>query len=542
MTEPVSSGIRLLILEDVPEDAELEERALRDAGLSFLSRRVDTHADFVAALDSFHPDLIIADYNLPDIDGLTAVRLVRQRDAELPVVLVTGVLEDEAAVAVVKAGANDFVRKDRLARLPLAVEGALAVAANQRALRQSRQEIEDLYNHAPVGHHSVDRDLTIVLINDTELAWLGYRRDEVVGKMRFVDLLTPDSAAKVVQQSFPQLLETGSFHDVELDLVRKDGTILPALLNSTSVAGPDGSFVRSRTTVYDNTRLKAAEEQQRRLQAELDQSRRLEAVGQLSAGIAHDFNNVLQGIMSNLELVDDDLEVSPAARENIGSAVRLAEQAGELIHNLLYFARKQLLVPHEVDLDEFLNRFQRLLSRTLDPRIRIEVASEPGLAPVWVDARHLQTALLNLAINSRDAMPSGGNLRIEALGNYAAAASGQVGAGADAGSADRRRRWTDRCAIIRVSDTGTGIAPKDLSRVCEPFFSTKGLKGTGLGLSMVHGFAKQSGGDLRISSAPGKGTSVEIWLPMAPSQPGAEPALANSYRLPSVNRSVLSSM
>ena len=215
-------------------------------------------------------------------------------------------------------------------------------------------------------------------------------------------------------------------------MVRKDGTILPVLLNSTSVTDPDGNFVRSRTTVYDNSRLKAAEEQHRKLQAELDQSRRLEAIGQLTAGIAHDFNNVLQGIMSNLELVDDDIEVPAATREYVGTAVRLAEQAGELVHNLLSFARKQILLPHEVDLDDFLNRFQRLLSRTLDPRVRIDVVTDPGLAPVWVDARHLQTALLNLAINARDAMPSGGNLRIEAFGNRAAAASGPAGAGADA--------------------------------------------------------------------------------------------------------------
>ncbi len=521
MTEPVSSGIRLLILEDVPEDAELEERALRDAGISFLSRRVDTHADFLDALESFHPDLIITDYNLPDIDGMTAVRLIRERDADVPVVLVTGVLEDEAAVAVVKAGATDYVRKDRLARLPIAVETALAAAAEHRDLRQSRHEIEDLYNNAPCGYHSVNRDLTIVAMNDTELGWLGYQRDEVVGKLRIVDLLTPDDAAKLVRQSFPRLVETGAVHDVELDLIRKDGTRLPGLWNSTSITGPDGSFIRSRTTVYDNTRLKAAEEQQRRLQAELDQSRRLEAIGQLSAGIAHDFNNALQGIMANLELVDDDIEVPAATREYVATAVRLAEQAGELVHNLLYFARKQLLLPHEVDLDDFLNRFKRLLSRTLDPRVLIDVKSEPGLAPVWVDARHLQTALLNLAINSRDAMPSGGHLRIEAFGNCA----GAEGPDADAeGLVGRRSRRQDGCAVIRVSDTGTGIASKDLARVCEPFFSTKGVKGTGLGLSMVHGFAKQSGGDLRISSEPGKGTSVEVWLPLVRSHAGVEPA------------------
>jgi PAS domain S-box-containing protein len=529
MANPLTPDIRLLILEGVPEDAELEERVLRDAGISFLSLRVATRADFIEALDSFHADLIVTGDNLTDIDGLTAVRLVQQRDAELPVVLVTGALGDEAAVAVVKAGATDFVLKDGLARLPIAVERALAAAANQRALRQSRQDIENLYNNAPIGYHSVNRDLTIVAMNDTELRWLGYRRDEVVGKLRLVELLTPDSASKVDQQSFPCLLEKGAFHDVELDLVRKDGTILPVLLNSTSITDPDGNFVRSRTDVYNNSRFKAAEQQQGKLQAELDQSRRLEAIGQLSAGIAHDFSNVLQGIMSNLELVDDDIEVPATTREYVASAVRLTEQAGELVRNLLYFARKQILLPHEVDLDDFLSRFQRLATRTLDPRVRIEVVTDPGLAPVWVDARHLQTALLNLAINARDAMPSGGNLRIEAFGNCLAHTSGPAGTGADAeGLVGRHSRRSDRCNVIRVSDTGTGIAPKDLARVCEPFFSTKGVNGTGLGLSMVHGFAKQSGGDLRIFSEPGKGTSVEVWLPVVVSQADAARSLTES--------------
>ena len=193
-------------------------------------------------------------------------------------------------------------------------------------------------------------------MNDTELAWLGYRRDDVVGKMRIVDLLTPSSATKMVQEAFPRLLATGLVRDVELDMVRKDGTILPTLFGSTSVTDPDGSFVRSRTTVYDVSRLKEAEQRERNLRSQLDQSRRLEALGQLTAGVAHDFNNLLQGIMANLELVDDDIGVPPATREYVGSALRLAEQGGELTHNLLSFARKQLLSPSEVDLGDFLRQ------------------------------------------------------------------------------------------------------------------------------------------------------------------------------------------
>jgi signal transduction histidine kinase len=162
-------------------------------------------------------------------------------------------------------------------------------------------------------------------------------------------------------------------------------------------------------------------------------------------------------------------------------------------------------VPKVLDLSEFLREFRDLVSHTLDPRIHIVIESQPGLAPVWIDPAHLRTAMLNLAINARDAMPSGGTLRIEALGKNGAAAGGTNGG------------KPDRFAVIRVSDTGTGITPENLVKVCEPFFSTKGLNGTGLGLSMVYGFVKQSGGDLHIASEPGVGTSVEIALPFTAS-------------------------
>ena len=260
-----TAPLRLLILEDVPEDAELEQRVLRRAGIAVEAQTVTGRADFVAALATFQPDLIIVDYNLPDLDGLTAVKLVRERDAIVPVLLVTGTLEDEAAVAVVKAGATDYVRKDRLARLPLAAEMAMAGAAAARerrdaeiARRATAEEIEDLYNHAPCGYHALNSDGVIVMINDTELRWLGYRREEVVGRMHMTQLLTPASA-RLFHEAFPRFLATGEIHNLEYELVRKDGTTFHALLNATTVTNPDGSFARSRTTLNDITQIKQAE-------------------------------------------------------------------------------------------------------------------------------------------------------------------------------------------------------------------------------------------------------------------------------------------
>jgi signal transduction histidine kinase len=229
---------------------------------------------------------------------------------------------------------------------------------------------------------------------------------------------------------------------------------------------------------------------ERDLQAQLRQAHRMEAIGQLCAGVAHDFNNLLQGIISHLELVDDDIVPLPT-RGKIGTAIRLAEQGGALVQQLLSFARKQLLLPQDIDLHDFLEDFHRLLSRTLDPRIRIRLRIAPGLKTLWADPNHLRSALLNVTINARDAMLSGGNLILEA--EYEGSSEDSV--------------------VFRITDTGCGIAPDDLPRVCEPFFSTKSLNGTGLGLSMVHGFAKQSGGDLRIASELGRGTCVEMSLP-----------------------------
>ena len=287
--------IRLLILEDVPEDAELEERVLRRSGMAVEIHRVSARQEFVTALDTFCPDLFLLDYKLPDIDGLTAVKLIRERDQEAPIVLVTGVLQDEAAIEVVKAGPNDYIRKDRMARLPVAVQTALAAAAARRerrdamrAVEQSAHDFADLYNNAPCGYHSVDAELTIVSINNTELAWLGYARDELVGKKRVTDLLTPSSATRLKQQAFPCLLEAGEIQGFEAEMVRKDGTTFQVLMNSTCVTDPDRKFVRSRTTVQDISRLKAAEQREHQSAA--------------------DFRNVLYSTQCAMIFLDRDLQ------------------------------------------------------------------------------------------------------------------------------------------------------------------------------------------------------------------------------------------
>jgi PAS domain S-box-containing protein len=374
----------------------------------------------------------------------------------------------------------------------------------------------DVFHHVAIGIAIIDPTSgTIRFSNEALAAMHGMQLDEMQGS-DWLDLCAPDQRERV-----PKLVAeaTSVGHmDFEADHIRKDGSIFPTRIHITSVSEVDGKTHYYIAAAQDIT-------PERQLKSELEQSSRLEAIGQLTAGIAHDFNNLLQAIMANLEMVGDEIEVAPAIRECVDTAVRLAEQGGHLAHDLLAFARKQLLSPIDVDLGDFLNRFRLLLTRTLGSRIQIDVITEPGLAPVWIDARYLQTAPLNLAINARDAMPKGGNLRIEALRSGDAATSCPIGTA----SYSRRLVQTAHlrrncCTVIRVSDTGTGIAPQNMAKLCEPFFSTKGMNGTGLGLSMVHGFVKQSGGELLITSEPGKGTCVEVWLPQPAVNAGAAPA------------------
>jgi PAS domain S-box-containing protein len=366
-------------------------------------------------------------------------------------------------------------------------------AARVRATEELRRWY-DTFQHISIGVALNDpKSNTLIIANPACTAMHRIPMNEIVG-MSVFDLYTPAE-----RQRIDELKVTSDRYgqvDYEADCLRKDGSIFPARIHNTSVRAQNDELLYRIVTIQDITK-------ERQLEAELRQAQRLEAIGQLSAGVAHDFNNILQAIMSNLELVEDDVGVPPATAEKVGTAVRLAEEGAELTQQLLSFARKQALRPHRIDLGSFLEDFRSMMVRSLDPRITIDLAVESGIS-VWADKSHLWNALMNLAINARDAMPAGGNLRIEASACPTAATRELV-----EGS-------PEESAVLRLTDTGTGIPPEHLSRVCDPFFSTKGLNGTGLGLSMVHGFAQQSGGALRINSEVGKGTCVALWLPLAP--------------------------
>jgi len=259
--------------------------------------------------------------------------------------------------------------------------------------------------------------------------------------------------------------------------------------------------------------------QRSRAEAQLYQSQRLEALGQLTGGVAHDFNNLLTVVSGNLQMLEERVAADALSANLVKAAMRATGRGADLTRKLLAFARRQTLQPRAIDVRQLLASLADILRRTLGTNIDVRSAVADGVPPVKADPGLLDTALLNLAVNSRDAMPGGGTLT---LGATLADLRGDS-AGGDDGLAP------GRYVLISVTDTGAGMDPEVQARAFEPFFTTKeGGKGSGLGLSLVYGFAKQSGGHVHAASAPGHGTTISLYLPVdeaaraQPPSPGAE--------------------
>jgi PAS domain S-box-containing protein len=255
-----------------------------------------------------------------------------------------------------------------------------------------------------------------------------------------------------------------------------------------------------------------------RLEEQLRQSQKLEAVGQLTGGIAHDFNNLLTIIVCNLDLMKELPKIPPSAMQSIDLALNAALRGADLTRRLVAFARSQALVPQTFSLNDRVRATVDLLHRTLGEQIEIKLVLEPELWSAMADPSQFESALVNLAINARDAMNQNGRLTIETSNSHL--------------DADYVRNNPDvavgEYALLCVSDTGCGMTPEVMARAFEPFFTTKAAKGSGLGLSMVYGFARQSKGHVKIYSEPGRGTTIRLYLPRA----AAKPAVAAGAQKP----------
>ena len=375
----------------------------------------------------------------------------------------------------------------------------------EREARRSQEDYRTLYLRTPVMLHSIDRRGNVINVSDFWLEQMGYQRHEVIGR-KSSDFLTEASRKYNVEIGLPALMQGGAVRQVPLQLVRKDGTVFDVLTNSLAECDKAGVFLRSLAVSFDVTDWKRAETQ-------LRQAQKMEAIGQLTGGIAHDLNNLLTVILANLERAEMVRGDAGRLARAIAGAQRGADRAAALTSQLLSFSRRQPLAPHAVDVGRLLARLSDLLRRTLGEAIEIETATSGELWPAFCDPGQLESALVNLAVNARDAMRARGRLTIEADNSLLDEDYARTHAEVKPGE----------YVMLAVTDTGCGMTPDIVERAFEPFFTTKPEgKGTGLGLSQVFGFAKQSNGHVRLYSEPDQGTTVRLYLPRAPA--GAVPA------------------
>ena len=377
-------------------------------------------------------------------------------------------------------------------------------AAEDR-LRESEQRYRSLFDHHPDAIYSFDGEGRFVSANAACEGLTGYRIDELIGSP-FLPLVVPEDRQRALDQF--RIAISGRATSYEESIIHKSGRRIDVAITKLPIV-VDGRVVGIYGIAKDLTA-------RRELEARLQQAQRMEAVGRLAAGIAHDFNNLLTIIQSCASLIAQELQPATQLRADAEEILTASRRASELTQQLLAFSRRQILQPQRLNVNQQISAFANTLRRVVGGHITVETVLAADAWPVFADAGQLERVLMNLGVNARDAMPNGGTLRVRtdnvAL-DYAAAEKAGVAPGA--------------YVRVVVEDTGTGIEPSVLPKIFEPFVTTKppGF-GTGLGLATVYGIVEQTGGAIRVDSAPGKGSRFSVFLPRADEQPGRTSAVA----------------
>ncbi len=483
--------LRVLILEDVRADAELVVHELRRAGFAPDWRMAATEADYLTALE-LPPEIIFADYRLPGFDAMAALRLLQQRGLDVPFIVVTGYIEEDA-LECMKAGATDYLLKDRLARLGQVVENAL----EQRALREARRQAEaalhataerlaGIVSSAMDAIVAFDSANQITLFNRAAEQAFQCTAAEALG--RPIDQFLPGwTAAQEHQTASPGPI--GQPAPRAMQARRADGQEFP--IEASISRANDGSGGSTTLILRDVTEVRRARER-------VEESERLRALGEMASGIAHDFNNMLAIILGRCELLlglMPGLDVAPRLSPHLEVVRQAARDGEETVKRLQTFSgisRRPSVGAMEVgavlrDVLEFTRPRWRDRAQQTGVTIDVSVDDEP-LPPLMGNPSELREVLVNMLFNAVDALPHGGTITL-------------------------RARHVGDTVQVQVVDTGTGMADEVRRRVFDPFFSTKGTRGAGLGLSMSYGIVARLGGRIEVDSAPGRGTAFTIMLP-----------------------------
>jgi signal transduction histidine kinase len=514
----------ILNVDDADAARYAKSRLLTRAG--YLVVDAATGADALRLTEEHSPDLVLLDVKLPDIDGMEVCRRIKAREAGVLVLQTSATFTASGdRVRSLDGGADSYLAQPaEPEELLAAVRALLRLRSAENALRESEKRLRLAQQAADIGVWDWNIASNRVGWSDRQWQLFGAAPvpdDQVQALWR--SRLHPDDQHRVEAALAAAIADPAAAFDTEYRVV-VDGGVRWLIGRGEVVRGPLGNAVRMVGVNIDITARKDIEAELERLVQvrtrereevliKLHESQKLEVLGQITGGVAHDFNNLLMTVLSSLDMLRKRLPPDVRMLRLLDNAVQGAERGAALTQRMLAFARRQDLKPEAVDVAALVSGMEDLLRRSLGPGVRIEMDFPAGIRPARVDANQLELALLNLAVNARDAMPAGGRLVVR--GCIATVAAGHGPPELPAGD----------YVQIAVTDTGVGMDAETRRRATEPFFTTKGPgKGTGLGLSMIHGLAGQSGGAVQIDSEPGAGTTVSIWLPVSPQHEPERPA------------------
>jgi signal transduction histidine kinase/DNA-binding NarL/FixJ family response regulator len=510
--------LRALIVEDSPEDAELTLGALRRGGYELVWERVETREAMLSALRDREWDVVLSDYHLPAFSALGALATLQESGRDLPFIIASGTIGEDVAVEALKAGADDFVVKGRLARLIPAIERGMRDAEGRRRHREAEGELARSARLLRLVVDSVP-DRVAVVDADGRLALRNAADEQLASR----------ASADAVASAWPQ--QAGLFLSDrttpcppdQLPLVRAlrgdavDGAVLferdersPQgtwlTVNARPVREGDGRIVGAVAVARDTTRERQAQEQ-------LLQSERMASVGVLAAGLAHEINNPLAAVVANVELCISQIG---GLRERIGEteavevlasledAREASQRMRQILKDLKVFSRGEDERPGSIDVARTLDSAIRMASNEIRHRAEL-VRLYQAVPPAQGNESRLGQVFLNLLVNAAQAIPEGRAADNEIRASVGAAADGRI--------------------MVEIRDTGTGMAPDIVQRLFTPFFTTKPVGvGTGLGLSICHRIVGSMGGEIIVESEVGKGTAFRVLLPATPERTPARPA------------------
>jgi two-component system, cell cycle sensor histidine kinase and response regulator CckA len=493
--------LRILFVENSDQDIALVLAELGRGGYEPVIEQVMTAEAMRTALDEKTWDIILCDHTLPEFNSWEALRLFKESNLDIPFIIVSGTINEELAAQALRSGAHDYLDKNNLVRLVPTVGRELhQIELRQKhrdaeeAFRKSEAQLRSIVETTPECVKIIDRDGLLVEMNK---AGLDMVECDNLGSLKgtcVYPIIAPD-----YRDAFQELNEKvcqGGRGTLQFELVGLRGTRRTMETHAVPIPGPDGTLCQLAITRDITARLN--------LEAQLRQAQKMESVGHLAGGIAHDFNNILTVIQGHSTLMLSSETLKPTERDAAQQISLAAERAANLTRQLLTFSRRQIIQTRALDLNEVVGQLSKMLQRLLGEDICLHVNYAATLPPIFADQGMIEQIMMNLAVNSRDAMPKGGHLTINT-------STLRVD---DAYANQNSDAFVGETVCMTITDTGCGIPEENLSRIFEPFFTTKAVgQGTGLGLATVYGIVKQHSGWMRVQSEVGKGTTFQIYLP-----------------------------